>query len=359
MSSKNLTTICSVLFLIVVFSFLSYQRLHKPRVFILHSYPDTMPWVQSLNQGVRSIFDNKAYISLRYFYMNTKHHHSQVYMEHITKTLKTTIDAWHPDIIVAFDDDAHKIAVQEFANSPDIKVILAGITDSRRWREYELTPNITGITEQIPIKATREILSLMFRNQKRIYYLSDNSTAATTLDKAITKQDWGSYELVGRQRVETFDQWKAAVHEAEKKADILLISVYHTIMEGGHEVLPKQLVRWMNENSKIPVVGVYESFIIDGGMMAIAISSLEQGYTAAWLALNIIEKKLTIQEIPLLHGKTFSLFIQKDKLLKRFPEVHIPVILDAFSKSHRSLNALSSPNIDLSSIERLRLKYKS
>ena len=74
----------------------------------------------------------------------------------------------------------------------------------------------------------------------------------------------------------------------------------------------------------------YEAFIIDGGMLAIAISSLEQGYTAAWLALNIIEKKLTIQEIPLLHGKTFSLFIQKKMLLKRFPQVHIPVILDGF-----------------------------
>lgn len=186
--------------------------------------------------------------------------------------------------------------------------------------------------------------------------MSDDSKAAKTLDKSIMKEDWGSYELVAHRRVKTFTQWKAAVFEAAKRADILLVSVYQTIMDGEKEVDPEQLVRWMNEHSQIPVVGVYESFIIDGGMLAIAISSMEQGYTAAWLALNIIEKKLTIQEIPLLHGKTFSLFIQKEMLLKRFPYVHIPVILDAFSKSHWSLDAVSSPEIDLSGIERLRLK---
>lgn len=356
MKIKYLTTLCTGLFLLVVFSFLGYQRLHKPRIFVLHSYNANMPWVQSLNQGIRTVFGDKAYISLRYYYMDAKHHNSKEYLERVSKAIKTTIEAWRPDILIAFDDDAQDMAVREFGYSTNIKVILAGITDSKRWLEYDSTPNITGITEQIPVKAIREILSLMFRNQKRIYYLSDDSKAAKTLDKSIMKEDWGSYGLVAHKRVKTFAQWKAAVFEAERKADILLVSVYQTIMEGNREIDSKQLVRWMNEHSHIPVVGVYESFIIDGGMLAIAISSMEQGYTAAWLALNIIEKKLTIQEIPLLHGKTFSLFMQKETLLKRFPYVHIPVILDAFSKSQWSLDRLSSPGMDLSDIGRLRLK---
>lgn len=356
MSVKRLTTVFTGLFLLIAFSFLAYQRLHKPRIFVLHSYNDNMPWVQSLNQGLRSVLGDKSYISLRYFYMDAKHHHTDLYRARLIKALKSTIAAWKPDILIAFDDDAQNVAVREFSHSPGIKVILAGITDSRRWLEYENTPNITGITEQIPVKAIREILSLMFRNQKRIYYLSDNSNAAKTLDKSITKEDWGSYTLVAHKRVKTLSEWQAAVREAEKTADILLVSVYHTLEDQGKLVKPKQLVNWMNTYSRIPVVGVYEAFIIDGGMLAIAISSLEQGYTAAWLALNIIEKKLTIQEIPLLHGKTFSLFIQKEPLLKKFPEAQIPVILDAFSKSHWSLDALPSPEINLSRIERLHLK---
>jgi len=289
--------------------------------------------------------------------MDTKRSDSQNYINHVAKSLHATVKNWKPNILIAFDEDAQNLAMREFANYPDIKVILAGITDSRRWLEYEKTPNITGITEQIPVKAIREILSLMFRNQKRIYYLSDNSAAAQTLDKSVTEEAWGSFELVAHKRVDTFVQWKAAVNEASKTADILLVSVYHSILDGKKAVEPKQLISWMNRNSKIPVVGVYEGFIIDGGILAIAISSLEQGYTAAWLAFNIIEKKLTIQEIPLLHGKTFSLFMQKEKLLQRFPDVHIPVILDAFSKSHGSLNSLGSlQELDMENSERLHLK---
>ncbi|WED43003.1 ABC transporter substrate-binding protein [Legionella cardiaca] len=357
MSTKYLTTFCTGLFLLAVFFFLAYQHQHKPRIFILHSYNANMPWVQSLNEGVRKVFGDKPYISLRYFYMDTRHHHSKGYLERIRKSLIVSINAWKPDILVAFDHDAQNMAVREFGSSGNLKIILAGITDSKRWLEYENTPHVTGITEQIPVKAIREILSLIFPRQKRIYYLSDNSAAAKTLDKDIAKQNWGSYELVTHKRVKTYRQWQAAVHEAEQTADILLVSIYHAIKdEKKQRIKSKILVNWMNENSRIPVVGVYESFIIDGGILAIAISGLEQGYTAAWLAFNIIEKKLSIQNVPLLHGKTFSLFIHKEILRNRFPEVHIPVIIDAFSKSHWTLDALSTPELDIPSIEKLRLK---
>ncbi|KTD17987.1 ABC transporter substrate-binding protein [Legionella jordanis] len=356
MSKKYITTFCSTLFLLTVFFFLAYQHQHKPRIFILHSYSASMPWVQSLNEGVRKVFGDKTYISLRYFYMDTRHHHDPDYLERVRKSLNLAIKAWKPDILIAFDNDAQNMAVEEFAACRNLKIILAGISDSKRWLEYENTPNVTGITEQIPVKAIREILSLLFRKQKRIYYLSDDSEAARMLDKDISSQNWGSYELVAHKRVKTFAEWQQAVYEAEDKADILLISIYHAITDVNKRIKAKDLVKWMNEHSKIPVVGIYESFIIDGGILAVAISSLEQGYTAAWLALNIIEKKLSIQDVPLLHGKTFSVFMDKQLLLRHFPQVHIPVIIDAFSKSHWSLEGLSTPEIDLSSIEKLKLK---
>ncbi|STX48947.1 ABC-type uncharacterized transport system, periplasmic component [Legionella hackeliae] len=315
-----------------------------------------MPWVQSLNEGVRKILGDKTYISLRYFYMDTRRHHSKGYRERVRRELVDAINAWQPDILIAFDNDAQNMVVEEFHSPGKLKIILAGITNSKRWLEYEKIPHVTGITEQIPVKAIGEILSLIFHNQKRIYYLSDNSEAAKTLDKDIAKQDWGSYELVAHKRVDTFAQWQNAVEDAQQNADILLVSIYHAITDGKKRIKSRYLVNWMNEHSNIPVVGVYESFIIDGGILAIAISSLEQGYTAAWLALNVLEKKISIQDIPLLHGKTFSLFIHKEVLQNRFPSVHIPVIIDAFSKSHWTLDALNTPELDLPSIEKLRSK---
>ena len=98
----------------------------------------------------------------------------------------------------------------------------------------------------------------------------------------------------------------------------------------------------MNQYSKLPVVGLYESFMVDGGMLAIAISSMEQGLTAAQMALKVVEKKIEIKEIPVQQGRTFSLFIDKPELLKHFPDAQIPMILDAFARSHWSTDTDAS-----------------
>lgn len=323
------------LFLLVVVIFLAYQRSHKPRVFILHSYNQNRPWVESLNEGVNQVFGDKAYMNLQYFYMNNSQKHPQRYHDRINNTVIDTISAWRPDIIIAFDYDAQKLVTNAYANNPKIKLVLAGVTDSKRWSEYERTPNITGITEQIPVKAITEIFSLILNHKKRIYFLSDDTPSSRNVAEAMNKENWGSFKLTTQRHVTTFSEWKKAVHEAGKSADVLLISTFYTIMDGNHPVNPAKLIRWMNKQSEIPAIGVYESFMMNGGMMAIAISGKEQGFLAAGLALSIIEKKRSIQKTPLLHGKTFTLFLNKDKLHNNFPKIHIPLILDALSKSHK------------------------
>lgn len=339
MRIKSFTSAMTFVFLIVVFSFLGYQRVHKPRVFILHSYHEHLPWVERVNQGIRHVFKDKPYISLRYFYMDTKRRSSPVYLQRISKAVLSAIHAWKPDVLITFDHDAQNLIGQNLDHFKNINIIMGSITDSKNWQEYDKQPNITGITEKIPVAAIREVLSLIFRQERRIYYLSDDSNTAKTLEKNMLSQNWGSYELVDHKRVNTFNEWKEAVREADKNADILLVSVYHSIKDGRKKVNTRHLVSWMNQNIHIPVVGVYESFILDGGMISIAISGLEQGYSAGWLAFNLIEKKINIKDIPTLHGKTFSLFINKNELLKRFPQAQIPIILDIFSKSSPKLDS--------------------
>ncbi len=340
MKTKSLTPVMTGIFLVLVFSFLGYQRVHKPRVFVLHSYDKKMPWVERINQGISQVFKDKAYISLRYFYMDTKNRDSKPYLNRISKAALAAIYAWKPDILIACDSDAQNLVNKYFSKSENIKIILTGVTDSRQLPAYEKSKHITAITEEIPVIAVREILSLIFRQQRRIYYLSDDSSTSKTLEKNMLDQNWGSYDLIKHMRVKTFKEWQAAVRDAGKNADILLVSVYNSIKDGKRHVSPAKLVSWMNDNSPIPVVGVYESFILDGGKIAIAISSIEQGYSAAWMAFNLIENKLSMTDIPLMHGKTFSLFIDKNKLQKSFPRAQVPVILDAFSRANKQLNTM-------------------
>lgn len=344
--TKPLINLLTGLFLLLAFSFLGFQLLHKPRIFILHSYHKQMPWVERINQGIRKVLKDKAYINIRYFYMDTKRRNSKHYLNRINKAAISAIHAWKPDVLITFDNDAQTLVTEHFSETQQMKIIMAGVTDEQKIPKINQSPHMTAITEEIPVNAIREILSLIFRQQRRIYYLSDRSSSSQMLEKNIDKQNWGSYQLIKRRLVNNFQEWQEAVLEAGKNADILLVSIYNSIKDGKKTINPKKLIHWMNQNSTIPVVGLYESFILDGGFIAIPISSLEQGYSAAWLAMNLIEKKLDIHDIPILHGKTFSLFLDKGELMKRFPEVQVPVILEAFSNSPQKLHQITKLKTD-------------
>jgi len=284
--------------------------------------------------------------------MDTKRRHSRAYLRRVTRTAYNAILAWKPDIVIVFDDYAQKLVGKKLANHESMKVIFGGITDTISLHPLAHQANVTGVLEEIPVKAIKEILSLIFPRKKRIYYLSDDSATARALDKNIINSNWGSYFLVEHKRVKTFHEWKKAVTQARHKADILLVSVYHTIKDGKRQVNRKKLVKWMNRHSSIPVVGIYESFIVDGGLIAIAVPSLEQGYTAAWLANNIIEGKVNIANIPFVRSKTFSLYIRKRAVKRRFPNAHMPVILSAFAKNHWNIDELTPPELDITSLSK-------
>ncbi len=328
------------LFLLIAFSFIAYQRTHKLRVFVIQSYHSNMSWVKGLHAGMDQVFKKKRYIDIRQFYMNTKHKHSNAYLKRISREAISAIRQYKPDVIIAFDTHAQKWVASKFINSPKYKIVLAGVTESSDLKRFKAAKNITGVLEKIPINAIQEVLALMLPNSKRIYYISDNSITSHQLDKDISQEDWGRFKLVEHTKVKTFQQWKKEVLAAQKKADVILLSTYKTILDGKKHISPTKLIQWSLANSKVPIIGLYESFIDDGGYLAISVASFEQGYTAAKIANFILEKKLTVDKVPFLTSQTFQLQLRKQKVLKHYPNIHITVILEAFSKAKWQLDDL-------------------
>ena len=283
-----------VLFLFLALGFLIYQRTHKLRVFVLHSYHPSMSWVQGLETGVDQVFKKKRYIDVRSYYMNTKRKTSPAYLRRVSRQAMALIKRYKPDVLIVFDVDAQQWVAKKLIDDADYAIVLAGITDSDDLVQFKAASNVTGVLEKIPVKVVQEVLSLMLPKERRLYYLSDDSSAAKQLDKEIVDDDWGRFQLVAHNRAATFNQWKYFVLQAQTKADVILLSTYHIIRDNGKRVAPIELIQWTLANSKIPVIGLYESFVNDGGYLAIAVASVEQGYTAAKIAMFLLDKKIQI-----------------------------------------------------------------
>lgn len=327
-----------LIFLLVSFTFIIYQRTHKLRVFILHSYHPTMSWVRGLESGVAQVFKKRHYIDVRSFYMNTKNKYSKDYLKRIGRDAIAAIKRYKPNIVIVFDMNAQKLIAKKLLNKPNYSIVLAGVTDSRDLIKFKSSPNITGVLEKIPVKAIKEVLSLMFKKGRKIYYLSDDSATARQLDKDVPYDDWGEFKIVAHKKAITFSQWKKYVLEAQSTADMILISTYHTIINKKKHMSLIKLVDWTLKHSRIPVIGLDESFISSGGYLSISVASYEQGYTAAKIAMFILEKKVKIDKIPFIKSQMFQLQMRKQKVLKYYPMVEIPLILEAFSKTKWQLD---------------------
>lgn len=326
------------LFLICAFGFIVYQRTHKLRVFVLHSYHPTMTWVEGLELGLAQVFAKRRYVDMRYFYMDTKQRRSSTYLTRISRDAMMAIKQYKPDVLIVFDINAQKLVAKKLVNNPNYKVVLAGITDSNDLVEFSAAGNITGVLEKIPVKAIQEVLALMLPKSKKVFYLSDDSPSAEQLDRDISHEDWGKFSLIAHKKVKSFEQWQQEILSAQSRADVILISTYQTVLDKKKHISAEKLVEWTQSHSKVPVIGLYESFINDGGYLAISVASFEQGYTAAKIALFLLEKRIEIKNIPFIRSQMFQLQLRKQKVLKYYPQITIPVILEAFSKTKWQLD---------------------
>lgn len=325
-----------VIFVVLTMGFLVVQRMNKPRILILQSYSTKMNWVNEVDDGLNSIFDKTGYISLRRFYLNTKQRNTFNDLYHINQTSIKLINRWQPNVIIAVDDYAQILAAKYYINHPKIKIIFAGIGDSYRDYGYQEAKNVTGVVEHYAFPAIKEILPLLFPHKEKLYYLSDQSKTATLSFEQLNKFNWQPFQLRQKKEVMTFKQWKIAVKSAQKKADILLIGTYYIIREKGKVVPSKTLVKWTITHSRIPVIGLGESFVDNGGYIAIAPSGKEQGKIAAEMALQVINQNKTPDDIPILKNSIFQITIRASALKRHLYQHKIPLLVKALAKSTNS-----------------------
>ncbi len=326
------------IFLLALSVFLIGYTMAKPRLLILHSYADNYPWVQGVSEGIHRGIDKKNY-TIRWHYMDTKRHPSKDFKRRAGIQARRLIDKWDPDVIVAIDDNAQALVGKYYINKPNISIVFSGVGAKPEKYGYDKARNVTGILETIPFEALRDSMVQIHLSQGskkpvRYYHLSDDSPSGQSNRDQILGFDWKPAQRVASVMVHTFDEWKAHVQKANKQADFLLSTNYHTLLRtaDGHQVVPaKEVIKWTEENVKVLTINPWGFYVKDGGMLSIGVSPLEQGQTAANMAIDIIDNKTPASTIPIQSTKQFMVYFRGSILKKR--NVKLPVIYEAFARA--------------------------
>jgi len=124
------------------------------------------------------------------------------------------------------------------------------------------------------------------------------------------------------------------VIDAGKRADVLLISNYRAVYRKAGDtavVPPREIMRWTEQNSAIPAVGMAGFFTDDGGMFAVGASGFEQGETTGRMAIRILDDAVSPRDIPVVMPREFLIYVSKSVMKKR--GLSLPSLYESFARA--------------------------
>ena len=324
-----------------------WANANRPRIMILHSYSDDYVWTREINVGLNRVLADKSWIDIRRYFMETKKHSSKDYQRRVGINVRRVIANVEPDILIAVDDDAQRLAAKYFVNHPRIKIIFAGVNGSAKPYGYEGANNVTGIYERKPVRALVEMMATIsaktgIQGTPKAVFISDMSHSAERDNNYMITQDWAPVSYGGHKGFETFDAWQQYVLSAKQSgADFLLIGGYRKLYRNDVElnkdgkrkrfVPSREVATWTEANSPVPVIGMNVFNTEDGAMVSVGVSPYEQGETAANMALDIISGRKVIDDIPFQTSQQYVVSVRQSALDRR--NVELPQVFEAFART--------------------------
>jgi ABC-type uncharacterized transport system substrate-binding protein len=329
-------------FLVVLIGSILWVNATRPRVLVLHSYFTDYVWTREINVGLERVMNDQSWIQMRYHYMDTKKKSDDEHLRRASIAAIKAIEDTQPDVVIAIDDYAQKLAAMKFVNDPKIKIVFAGVNGSVKPYHYDTANNVTGILERKPVSAVRETIAMLSREvgggQDAFVMLLTDTTLSAHKDADYLKSfNWAPMSFIGTAHVKDYDEWKARVKNIKDETDFLLVGGYRKIKRHANSpakdgfVPPAELMTWTEANSPVPVIGINVFNTEEGAMLSIGVSPYEQGSEAAKMARRIIEKGVSPKDIPIKTSQQYVVSFRRSALEKR--KLTMPKIFEAFARA--------------------------
>jgi ABC-type uncharacterized transport system substrate-binding protein len=349
-SRERVSRLLAILLLLGVAAIIFRANYVKPRVLIVHSYNTDYSWVVGVDAGMQRVVSKWNNYSIMRHYMDTKKYNDKDWLNKVGLIARDAIDKAQPDVLIAMDDEAQDLAVKYYVDHPNIKIVFGGINGSIKPYGYDKAQNVTGILELRQLDGLREAIEQLDAGKKspkptgknsaegkkpiRIFYMLDASKPVLGDRGYIDTYDWKPLEYVGSHSAVDFPSWKKAVLECAGKTDYIFVTNYRQLARSPSEkkfVPASEVMKWTEENSPVPVIGLQVFNVDDGGMLAIGTSPYEQGEEMAKMAEDILEQRVRADQIAIKKNTHFIVAMRKSLLDKR--GLTVPSVYESFSRA--------------------------
>ena len=263
----------------------------RKKVFYVNSYHRGYIWSDDIEKGLLKALNigvnpdgtlnmENSDVSLKIVRMDTKLNTAEDFKEKAALKVKTLIEAWRPDVLVASDDNASKYLVAPYFKNTFLPVVFCGVNWDASIYGFPAS-NITGMVETSPYPETIELLKRFSRGTRLGLIGADTYTNRREVDylKGTLKLADITVRLAS-----TFKGWKQDYLWFQENVD-MLISINSVGIRGWDPLAAKAFIL---SHTQIPSGGISDNNIKNTLLGRTNIAA-EQGWWAGKTALRILE----------------------------------------------------------------------
>ncbi|MGR3741222.1 tryptophan ABC transporter substrate-binding protein [Companilactobacillus sp. DQM5] len=315
---KKLYGAISIIIIFLIFSFFNEsQKLSKntiPRVGILQLM--SHPALDEINKGINDSLKKAGYVNgknIHIDYLNAENDQSNL------STMSNQLIQKNSDVVVGIATPAAQALANVTKKTP---IVLSGVTDPKGSglvkNNLHSGNNITGVSDQAPIKKQFELIKEIMPNIHDIgliYTSSDPS--ATTQMKQFKKIATASHVNVHVSSISSLNDLTQVTQSLIPNVQAIYIPTDNTVASGLNNI------KSLTTQAKIPVFPAAETMMKDGGLATVGLSQYEIGKQSGKMIIDILKHKSTPSNTPIKFirtGKTIINLNQAEKLHITIPE---------------------------------------
>ncbi len=286
--------------------FLSTSALAE-KVLVIESYHAEFGWDQEYREGLKSVLAPQY--QLVFFEMDTKRLPIQDYRKRADLAYQFYREQ-KPDIVVLGDDNALSYMLPKLHEDP-IPIVFLGINSNPRGLllRYPSTGGVTGVLERPFYTKTMagvgEVLNSVETTPKVLVMFDSSNTSKIAVRTIKTQASLIKSNLNIDTVIETYSTqraWYSAVeHAKSQNYAAIIVGLYQTLVDSeGKNAAEADIIKWMNENSQVPIFGFWDFSVGDGKAAGgVVLYGLSQGKQAGKLVNYILDSGMNAGQVPI------------------------------------------------------------
>jgi ABC-type uncharacterized transport system substrate-binding protein len=252
----------------------------QKKCLFISSYHKGYEHSDEIEAGLRSMLN--GHCEIRQYDMDTKRRSSTEAKKNSALEAKAIIESWHPDVVIAADDNAVKYIIQPFYKDHSIPFVFCGLNWTAA--EYGLPySNATGMIEVAPIGSMLERARDIVPSFRRAFYLGADILSETKNLKRFQAAAKQMGFQLDYKLSPTTEGWVEAYREAQDY-DLVIMGSRNGIKNWNHDMAVDAV---MKHTRKLSVTN--HGWMMPYTVVGMTKVSREQGEWAGKTAIRILE----------------------------------------------------------------------